>query len=110
MNEDDLKRLQERGAHVEELTVPQYRTTATRTDERFHVYQFFEDGQYERVRHFVNVDEAAAAAEHYCTSVGARLGTTVRVIITDTGDVICFEWKYGAGVVFPRLAVKGEQS
>jgi len=67
----------------------------------FSVYQFFKDGSNERVRQFVPADEAVKAAHHYCNSVGARLGTTVRVIITDGGDCCCFEWLHGQGVVFP---------
>ncbi len=67
----------------------------------FSVYQFFPDETSERVRSFVTAEEAVKAAHHYCTSVGARLGTTVRVIITDGGDFTCFEWLHGKGVVFP---------
>lgn len=68
----------------------------------FSVYQFFPDESYEAVRQFVSAEEAVNAARHYCTSVGARLGTTVRVIITDGGDFCNFEWKYGEGVTFPK--------
>jgi hypothetical protein len=67
----------------------------------FSVYQFFKDESYECVRSFVSAEEAVKAAQHYCTSVGARMGTTVRVIITDGGDCTNFEWKYGEGVTFP---------
>lgn len=74
------------------------------TDERFSVYQFFMDETWERVRRFVPAEEAMKAAVHYTASVGAQLGTTQRVIITDSGDSICFEWKYGEGVVFPPKA------
>lgn len=70
--------------------------------ETFSVVQFFEDGSYEYVRQFVDVREAAKAFAHYTTSVGASIGTTVRVIITDGGDSICFEWVYGKGLVFPE--------
>lgn len=72
----------------------------------FSVYQFFMDDSYEQVRSFVDAQEASRAAQHYCTSVGARIGTTKRVIITDGGDCTCFEWKYGEGVVFPRQKPK----
>jgi len=67
----------------------------------FSVCQFFMDGSYEYVRRFVDAEEAVKASKHYTTSVGARIGTTVRVIITDAGDCIAFEWKRGEGVVFP---------
>lgn len=72
------------------------------TDERFSVFQYFEDGNYEKVRAGVFLDEAMKTAKHYTTSVGARLGMTQRVIVTDGGDDIVFEWKFGIGVVFPR--------
>lgn len=70
--------------------------------ERFSVWQFFEDGSYERVRSLVEAEEATLAFKHYATSVGARIGTTCRVIIVDDGDQINAEWKYGEGVVFPE--------
>lgn len=69
--------------------------------EKYSVCQFFEDGQYEWVRRNVNSVEAVKAAIHYSTSVGATLGTTARVIITDEGDSINWEWKHGEGIVFP---------
>jgi len=71
------------------------------TENEFSVCQFFEDGSYEYVRRFVSAEEAMKAVQHYITSVGARLGTTVRVIITDGGDCTNFEWKFGEGVTFP---------
>lgn len=68
-------------------------------NDKFSVFQFFPDESYEEVRNNVSAEEAA---KHYTTSVGAKMGTTVRVIITDSGDYINFEWKYGEGVVFPK--------
>ena len=66
----------------------------------FSVCQFFKDDTYEYVRRFVSAEEAVKAAKHYTQSVGARLGTTKRVIITDGGDSTNFEWKYGEGITF----------
>ena len=71
------------------------------TDDKFQVFQFFEDGSYELVRPWCHTDEAMRVALHYCTSVGAKLGITKRVIVVDNGDCIAFEWKFGEGVVFP---------
>jgi hypothetical protein len=65
------------------------------TNGEFSVCQFFEDGSYEYVRRFVSAEEAVKAAIHYTTSVGARMGITKRVIITDGGDCINWEWKDG---------------
>jgi hypothetical protein len=67
----------------------------------FSVTQFFENDTYETVRAFVTAEEAVKAARHYCNSVAAQVGITKRVIITDGGDCVCFEWKYGEGIVFP---------
>lgn len=67
----------------------------------FSVCQFFPDGGYEYVRRYVEAKEAIEAFKHYTTSVGARIGTTVRVIITDGGDCINMEWKHGEGIVYP---------
>ena len=41
------------------------------------------------------------AASHYCNSVAVKMGLVQRVIITDGGDCIAFEWKRGEGIVFP---------
>jgi hypothetical protein len=66
----------------------------------FSVYQFFEDGTYERVREFVEAREAVKAAHHYTHNVAMKLGVVTRVIITDGGDHICFEWTAGKGITF----------
>jgi len=67
----------------------------------FSVCQFFADGSYEYVRRGVSAEEAVNAAKHYTSSVGARMGMTRRVIITDGGDNCNFEWTYGEGVTYP---------
>jgi hypothetical protein len=66
----------------------------------FSVCQFFEDGSYEYVRRGVDAEEAVKVAHHYCTSVAAQMGITQRVIITDGGDCVNIEWKFGQGVTF----------
>lgn len=68
----------------------------------FSVYQFFADGSQEYVLRFVPAEEAVVCASGLCKSVGALLGTTVRVIITDGGDCCCFEWEREKGVVYPE--------
>lgn len=73
------------------------------TDENtgeFSVCQFFASGESEYVRRNVDAKTAVEAAHHYCTSVGAQIGTTTRVIITDSGDCTNFEWIFGKGVTF----------
>lgn len=73
----------------------------------FSVCQFFADDRYEYVRRYVDAEEAVKAARHYTTTVGARIGTTRRVIITDGGDCVNFEWKFGEGIVHggPKMKV-----
>lgn len=72
------------------------------SDEPFSVYQFFDNNTFEEVRSNVNSDEAVKAFNHCSKSVGARLGTTTRVIITDNRDDTVVEWLFGQGVVFPK--------
>lgn len=67
----------------------------------FSVCQFFEDDSYEYVRRWCGAQEAVEAAKHYTTSIGAQMGTTRRVIITDGGDHTNFEWRFGEGIVYP---------
>jgi hypothetical protein len=70
-------------------------------DGEFSVVQYFVDGSYEYVRRFVDAQTAVEAAHHYTTCVGARIGTTRRVLITDGGDFTNFLWEYGKGIVYP---------
>lgn len=74
--------------------------------ELFNVVQFFPDETYEYVRRGVTAEEAVEAARHYCSSVGARLGTTRRVIITDDGDYCNFEWRFGEGITYPKESAR----
>ena len=69
--------------------------------ELFNVVQFFPDGTHEYVRRNSSVEEVGRAFAHYTSSVGAKFGTTVRVIITDSGDSTCAEWVFGKGLTFP---------
>ena len=46
-------------------------------------------------------ETAVTTAKRLTESLGGRLGTTERVIITDGGDCIAFEWRHEEGVVFP---------
>jgi hypothetical protein len=78
-------------------------------ENEFSVYQFFENGQYEKVREFVSAEEAMKAFAHYTTCVTAKMGITCRVIITDGGDFTNAEWKYGEGIVYPPELAKGDQ-
>jgi hypothetical protein len=67
----------------------------------FSVYQFFKNDDYEEVLRGVDPKTAVESAHSLVNSIGGTLGTTQRVIITDGGDSIAFEWKHGEGIVFP---------
>jgi hypothetical protein len=69
----------------------------------FSVCQFFPDGSYEYVRRWVTAEAAWAAFVRSTTSVGAKIGTTRRVIITDGGDCTNAEWKFGEGLTYPPV-------
>jgi hypothetical protein len=69
--------------------------------ETFSVCQFFEDETYEWVRQNVSAEEAVKAFQHYTNNVASKIGITNRVIITDSGDCIAYEWKKGKGITFP---------
>jgi hypothetical protein len=73
----------------------------------FSVYQFLPDGSYEAVVRFVSGKTAVETAKRCTETVSGRIGTTVRVIITDGGDYTCFEWQYGKGVTYPSPDVCG---
>ncbi len=68
----------------------------------FSVCQFFPDGSYEYTCRYVSAEAAVKQFQSYTSSVGARIGTTRRVIITDGGDSITAEWEYGKGLTFPK--------
>jgi len=75
----------------------------------FSVYQFFaDDCGTERVLSFVDAPTAVDRAMALSQSVGGRLGTTQRVIVTDGGDSIVWEWQFGRGVVFPEASAHTE--
>jgi len=70
-------------------------------ENEFSVCQFFPDESYEYVKRFVGAEEAVQTVKSLINSVGGRLGTTCRIIITDGLDCITLEWIFGKGVVFP---------
>jgi len=74
------------------------------SDERFNVVQFFPDEIWERVGERLEAEAAVRMAKRLTESVGARIGTTRRVIIEDGGGHTVFEWKHGEGVTFPTPA------
>jgi hypothetical protein len=71
------------------------------TRPQYSVVQFFPDGSYEYVARWIMPEAAVRLAKRITETIGAKLGTTTRVIITDGGDSTVFEWQHGRGVTFP---------
>jgi hypothetical protein len=71
----------------------------------FSVCQFFADGTYEYVCRWQTAEQAFDTFQRMTQTLGARLGTTVRVIITDGGDCTNAEWKFGEGLTYPTPEV-----
>lgn len=51
----------------------------------FSVCQFFQDGSCEYVKRYVGAEDTISGFRFYTSNVAARIGLTVRVIITDGG-------------------------
>jgi hypothetical protein len=72
----------------------------------FSVYVYFRDGRCEAVCRFVDAETAVKAAKRLSQNVGAKLGTTQRILITSGDDTCCFHWQHGLGVTFPPYDAK----
>lgn len=73
----------------------------------FSVYRFYANGTYEAVDRYVDVETAQRVAFRSINSVGAKIGTIQRVLITDGMDLTAMEWLCGKGIVFPLPASNG---
>lgn len=67
----------------------------------FSVCQFFANDSYTYEERYVTPEQALATFRQLTGSVGAKIGTTKRVIITDGGDCINMEWEHGKGITYP---------
>ena len=76
-------------------------TAAEIAKPEFNTVIFFEDGNYSYECRTVSLPRALAVAKSHTTRPAAVAGITRRVIITDGGDCIVFEWKFKEGVVWP---------
>lgn len=70
-------------------------------DGEFSTYWFYGEDHH-RECYMVDAETAVQAAARGVRSVAGQTGILTRVIITDGGDSINFEWLYGKGVVFPK--------
>lgn len=71
------------------------------TEGEFSVAVFYSNDTHEYTRRWVSPKEAFENFLHHCQSVGAKLGYSQRVIITDGLDFTNMEWKWKDGIVFP---------
>lgn len=71
--------------------------------EFFSVYQFFESGKWERLKHRVPEKEAIETAYELTLGPAAKLGLIKKVLVTDSGDIGVFEWRHGEGIVWPKI-------
>jgi hypothetical protein len=65
------------------------------------VYQFFLDGTNEQVGEGLADKAAIERAADFVRRPAATIGIIARVIVTNEGDEIVFEWRHGEGIVFP---------
>lgn len=71
--------------------------------EQFAVLLFIDDGKRRYVGRFISAQEAIRVFEFCTHSIDARVGRTVRVVVTDRHDRVLREWKFRQGVTFPPL-------
>jgi len=72
----------------------------------YKVWIFFRDGT-----HWLSADNLETGAAVECAfrqtqTLGAKLGTTRRVIIEDCLGHTSFEWQFKKGVTFPKVGAK----
>ena len=70
--------------------------------EHFNVWWWDKDGGQHKELTSVEAKHAMQAVKRLTTGPASVLGIVERVIITDNGDCINFEWTKAAGVTFPR--------
>jgi len=70
---------------------------------RFSVFQFLDDGTCNYVRTDANIDDAVAVFATIVNCVGARIGTTRRVVITDGRDSV--QWTFGRGISYLKAVM-----
>jgi hypothetical protein len=69
-------------------------------DDRFNVVIFDPGGYWTKVHDDLSAQEAVESAKRLSDMAATRMAIH-RIIITDSGDNTCFEWKRGEGVTFP---------
>ena len=67
----------------------------------YSVCEFFADDTHAYASRFVSMQQAVEQAMQLTRNVGARIGATTRIIVTDGGDDTVLEWQYGKGITWP---------
>ena len=73
----------------------------------YKVWAFFADDTHYLIADELDAEAAVRMAKRHTETVGARLGTTKRVIIEDYDGHTSFEWRFGEGVTYPPLRTPG---
>lgn len=68
----------------------------------FSVWIFFPDGYHVDEARWIDEESAVRLAKEITMRPAVKLGIIDRVIITDGGDCIAFEWNPREGVIFPK--------
>ena len=68
----------------------------------FSCYWWDRDGGQHEELHFLPFHKCLLAAKRLATGPASILEIVSRVIITDGGDSIVFEWKQGLGITWPK--------
>jgi hypothetical protein len=76
-------------------------------EETFRVVLFFPDGYWMEEANGLPAEQAVKLAHSITQRPAVALGIIARVIITDSDDILVFEWKFGQGVTFPPRAESG---
>src|SRR5262245_47667692 len=67
----------------------------------YSVYWWYKEGDQFTESRFILLDLAMHQVKRLTQGPAARLGMVERVIITDGGDFIVFEWKRDQGITWP---------
>ena len=76
--------------------------------DRFDVWIWFPADWHDRVGQGLDAKAAVETAVDYTRRPAAMCGIIRRVTIVDEEDYTVFEWRYGEGVVFPRVGFPPE--
>lgn len=77
--------------------------------ETFNVVQFFDGEMSDYICRGVGAAEAMSILGDYSRRPAAKIGIIRRLIVTDDGDSVNAEWKFGEGFTYPPELVKAQR-